>query len=232
MITKRPSNERGQADHGWLQSQHSFSFAQYYDPEHMNFRSLRVINEDWIAPNSGFPKHPHRDMEIITYVVEGTLTHKDSMGHTQTITLGEVQAMSAGSGVYHSEYNNSDDEAVHMLQIWITPEERDTEPRYDQKRFDDSQVQGRLQPVVSQDGRENSIEIGQDVVLFATKLEAGEELRHSLNEGRHAWLQLVRGKVSVNGTELEKGDAAAASKESELRITASEDAEFLLFDLA
>lgn len=230
MIQLRTSAERGQARHGWLESYHSFSFADYYDPANTHFRALRVINEDWIAPGMGFCMHPHRDMEILTYVVEGALEHRDSMGHRAVMRAGDVQRISAGTGIEHSEVNASAEERVHLLQIWIVPDRRGATPRYDEQSFHDV-ARGRLHLVASKEGRDGSLPIHQDADLLLGKLEGGGAVRHELRPGRHAWLQLVRGTLTVNGTELAPGDALAASRESALAITASQPADFLLFDL-
>lgn len=232
MITLRRSHERGHANHGWLRSYHSFSFANYFDPRHMGFRSLRVINEDWIQAGTGFGTHPHRDMEIITYVLEGALAHRDSMGNASEIRPGEVQRMSAGTGVTHSEMNPSATEAVHLLQIWILPERTGIEPGYEQTYFPPEEKRGRLRLVASRDGRDGSVTIHQDAELYATLLEVGEEVRHPLRGGRHAWVQVARGTVTVNGHDLQAGDAAALSDETEVTLRAGDSAEVLLFDLA
>jgi len=232
MITVRRSDERGHFDHGWLDTYHSFSFASYYDPKHMGFRSLRVINEDRVAPGGGFGTHPHRDMEIITYVLQGGLAHKDSMGNGSTIRPGDVQRMSAGTGVLHSEFNHSKDEAVHLLQIWILPDKEGVTPSYEQKFFDAESKRGVLRLIASRDGRDGSVTIHQDADLFASVLGKGVSVEHELSAGRHAWLQVVRGKVAANGVELTAGDGAAVSAESKLTVEGSEDgSEILLFDL-
>jgi quercetin 2,3-dioxygenase len=231
MITVRPAGARGHAHHGWLDTYHSFSFADYYDPEHMGFRSLRVLNEDYVAPRSGFGTHPHRDMEIITYVLGGQVEHKDSMGSATVIRPGEVQRMSAGTGVLHSEMNRFDEE-LHMLQIWILPERRGLPPSYEQKAFDEQERQGRLRVVASPDGREGSVKVHQDMTLHSTLLGQGEKAEYVLKPGRHAWVQLARGSGTLNGVALEAGDGAAISDESTLVLTASAPLEALLFDLA
>ncbi len=231
MITRRPSHERGHADHGWLDTYHSFSFGDYYDPGHMGFRSLRVINEDRVAPRTGFGTHPHRDMEIITYVLGGQVEHKDSMGTTAVIRPGEVQRMSAGTGVLHSEMNRFD-EMLHLLQIWILPERKGLTPSYEQKAFGEGERQGRFRLVASPDGREGSVTVHQDVTLHSTLLGQGETAEYLLKPGRHAWLQLVRGKGTLNGVELKAGDGVAVSEESRLELRAEEPLEALLFDLA
>lgn len=232
MITRRPAAERGHADHGWLDSRHTFSFADYYDEAHMGFRALRVINEDRVQPGHGFGTHQHRDMEIISYVLEGSLAHRDSMGTGSTITPGDVQRMSAGTGVRHSETNPSPTEPVHFLQIWLLPERRGLEPGYEQKRFETEDKKGRFRLIASPDGREGAITVHQDVDLYAGVFARHEGARVTLRPGRHAWLQVARGAVGVNGESLNQGDGAAISDESALDITATEDAEVLLFDLA
>ena len=232
MITLRPAAERGRADYGWLDSRHTFSFSDYYDPRHTGFRSLRVINEDRVAPGRGFGTHSHRDMEIISYVVAGRLAHKDSTGTSAVIRPGEVQRMTAGTGVSHSEFNPSGTEPTHFLQVWILPERRGLPPGYEQREFTDAERRGRLRLVASRDGAEGSLVVHQDVRLYSALLAGGEEVTHPLGAGRHAWVQLVRGAVAVNGALMAAGDGCAASAESALRIGASEDAELLLFDLA
>jgi len=233
MITLRPADERGQADYGWLHTRYTFSFADYYDPKHVHFRSLRVINEDHVEPGHGFGTHPHRDMEIITYVLEGALAHKDSMGTGSTIRPGEVQRMSAGTGVLHSEFNHSPSEQVHLLQIWILPERKGIEPGYEQKEFARESKLNRLRLVAAPGGEEGSVTIHQDARLYGSILEAGKSVRHDLGKGRYAWLQVVRGEVSLNGTALKAGDGAAIERETALEITGrAPSSEFLLFDLA
>ena len=232
MITVRRSNERGHFDHGWLNTYHTFSFDQYYDPRYMNFRDLRVINEDFVAAGRGFPKHGHRDMEIITYILEGALKHEDSMGNGSVIRPGDVQRMSAGTGVRHSEQNASDQERVHLLQIWILPHTVGLDPGYEQKAFSEDERRGKLRLIASEDGREGSVLVHQDVSLFASVLPAGQEVEHALEPVRYAWLQVARGSVEVNGEKADHGDGVSAFGESSLRIRAAEDAEVLLFDLA
>ncbi len=234
MITIRPSAERGHANHGWLDTYHTFSFANYYDPKHMHFRALRVINEDKVAPGGGFGRHPHRDMEIITYVLEGGLAHKDSMGNGSTISPGDVQRMTAGTGVLHSEFNHSRSDLVHLLQIWIMPEKEDLEPSYEQKNFPAAEKLNRLRLLASRDARDGSVKIHQDVSLYAGILENGKSVRYELKPGRNAWLQVARGEVKVNGKTLQQGDGAAVKGEDKLEITGAsqENAEVLLFDLA
>lgn len=217
---------------GWLSSRHSFSFGHYYDPAHMGFRALRVINEDRVIPGAGFPTHPHRDMEIISYVLDGGLAHKDTLGTSSTIRPGDVQRMSAGTGIRHSEYNASADAPVHFLQIWILPEREGMPAGYEQKNFSDEEKRGRLRLVGSHDGRDGSITIHQDVDLYATLLEEGDAVTHSLNPDRHAWVQVARGTATLNGIELRAGDGAAVSNETALTIASSTGAEVLLFDLA
>ncbi len=231
-MTIRRSDERGGGDYGWLKTQHTFSFDQYYDPEWMNFRSLRVINEDWVAPGAGFPMHPHRDMEIITYVLEGALEHEDSMGNGSTIRPGDGQRMSAGTGVRHSEANPSKTESVHLLQIWIMPDRPGHEPGYEQKEFPATEKQNKLRLLASPDGSDGSVTIHQDAKLYVSLLSSGKELKHSLASGRSAWLQVAKGAVELNGQKLNQGDGAAVRNEPELGIKAAADSEILLFDLA
>lgn len=231
MITIRRSQERGHADHGWLNTYHTFSFAQYYDPRHMGFRNLRVINEDRVKPGVGFPTHPHRDMEIISYVLEGALAHRDSMGTGSVIRPGDVQRMSAGTGITHSEFNQSKSDPLHFFQIWILPEREGMTPGYEQKFFPDEEKRGTLRLIASPDGRDGSVTIHQDAKLYATLLDPGEEIVHSLSPGRYAWVQVARGKVLVNGHLLEAGDGAAVSNEELLRLTANDASELLLFEL-
>ena len=232
MIQLRKANERGHAQHGWLDSYHSFSFADYYDPRHMGFRSLRVINEDRVAPGRGFPTHPHRDMEIVSYVLDGSLSHKDSMGTGSVIKPGDVQRMSAGTGVLHSEFNASNEDQVHFLQIWLLPERRNLPPGYEQKTFDEAQKRGKLRLVASRDGRDGSVTIHQDVALYAGLFDAGEKAEHSLSPGRHAWVHVARGSARVNGLELGAGDAAQLSEEERVSIEGVSGGEVLVFDLA
>jgi redox-sensitive bicupin YhaK (pirin superfamily) len=232
MITIRPANERGGADHGWLDTKHTFSFSDYYDPRHMGFRSLRVINEDRVAPGRGFGTHGHRDMEILSYVVSGGLGHRDSMGKSEVIRPHEWQRMTAGTGVRHSEMNASKTEPVHFFQIWIVPEAESIAPGYEQKLFAPEEKSGRLRLVASRDGREGSLKIHQDVSVYNALLKGGEAVEHRLEPGRHAWLQVVKGTVELNGTRLGVGDGAAISEETALTINAEEEAEIMLFDLA
>lgn len=231
MIKIRKSLARGHANHGWLKSFHSFSFASYYDPNHMHFGNLRVINEDFIAAGAGFGKHPHDNMEIITYVISGALSHQDSMGNSSTILPGEVQIMSAGTGVYHSEFNHEKNSETHLLQIWILPKLKNIAPRYDQKSFAKDFQKNDLVLVVSGSGRDDSIQINQDADIFVGKFSAEKNFEFAIKEGRKIWIQLISGKISVNGSSLENGDAAAIIDESKIKILAEEKSEFLLFDL-
>lgn len=231
MITLRRSAERGYADHGWLQSFHSFSFADYYDPAHIGFGPLRVINEDRIAPGTGFGTHGHRDMEIISYVLAGELAHRDSMGNGSVIRPGDVQRMSAGSGVRHSEFNHAKDRTTHFLQIWIEPNVTGIAPSYEEKRFDDAEKQGRLRLIASPDGADGSVRIHQDARLYVAKLAPGQGVRAELAAGRLGYLHLVRGGVTVNGEWLEGGDAARIVAESGVEARADADSELLFFDL-
>ncbi|MDT5121724.1 MAG: quercetin 2,3-dioxygenase [Acidobacteriota bacterium] len=232
MITIRKSEERGHFDFGWLNTYHTFSFDQYYDPRFMAFRSLRVINEDRVQAGHGFPTHGHRDMEIITYVLEGALEHKDSMGTGSVIRPGDVQKMSAGTGVRHSEANPSQDEPVHLLQIWIMPDTEGIKPDYQQKRFETEEKRGRLRLVASPDGEDDSITIQQDARVYASLLEPSQQVVHELKPNRHAWIQVARGAVEVNEQTLNQGDGAAISNESQVTIEGLEPSEILLFDLA
>jgi redox-sensitive bicupin YhaK (pirin superfamily) len=232
MITVRPSNERGGGDFGWLKTRHTFSFNDYYDPKWMGFRSLRVINEDWVAPSGGFPTHPHRDMEIITYVLSGKLKHKDSLGTGAVILPGDGQRMTAGRGIRHSEMNPSPTEPVHLLQIWVMPDKQGYDPGYEQKSFPEAKKRGQLRLIASNDGAEGSVKINQDAKLFVTLLAPGEEVRHALPAKRHAWLQVAKGEVQLNGQTLRQGDGAAISDEEALTIKGTKEAEVLLFDLA
>ena len=230
MMKIRRANERGHAGHGWLDTYHTFSFADYYDPQWMGFRSLRVINDDRVMPGRGFGTHPHRDMEIITYILSGALKHKDSMGNGRVIRPGEVQYMAAGTGVQHSEFNPSSDEAVHLLQIWIQPDHKGVTPRYAEKSLKDTPP-GRLNLVTSKTGREDSIAIHQDADLWLAKLDSGNRVTHKLAPGRHAWVHVAEGEVSLNGKTLRGGDAAAVSEEGAVEIGAGKQAQVLLFDL-
>lgn len=231
-LTIRKSNERGHADHGWLDSFHTFSFADYYDPNHMGFRSLRVINQDRIAPGGGFPTHPHRDMEIFSYLVEGALAHKDSLGNGRTLKPGQIQMMSAGKGVLHSEFNPSDTEISHLLQIWIQPNQRSLPPSYTEWHPDPGKEKEPKVLVISPDGSEDSATIHQDAEVYRVRLGAHQITAHDLRAGRGAWFQLIRGNASINGVALEPGDAASTEDAGTLTITATSDAEGLLFDLA
>jgi quercetin 2,3-dioxygenase len=231
MITLRPAHERGHADHGWLDTWHTFSFADYRDPRHMGYRTLRVINDDRVAPGRGFGTHPHADMEIVTYVLSGQLQHRDSMGTGSIITPGEVQRMTAGTGVTHSEVNPSRSEPLHLLQIWILPEQRRLPPGYQQKRFPEAERLGRLRLVASRDGRDGSVTIHQDAALWAGLLNAGERAVHELVPGRGAWVHVARGQVELNGHHLGPGDGAAVEQEP-VSIAGIDHGEILLFDLA
>lgn len=227
----RRSEDRGHGNYGWLDTKHSFSFAGYYDPKHMGFRALRVINDDRVTGGQGFGTHPHRDMEIISYVVEGALEHKDSLGNGSVIRPGEVQRMSAGTGVTHSEYNHSATDALRFLQIWVLPDEMGLRPGYEQKFFGDER-RGKLRLVASPNGAEGSVQIHQDVSMFASVLEDGERVTHELAQGRHAWLQIVRGNVVVGGVELAEGDGAAFIDAVSICIESVGESELVLFDLA
>jgi len=232
MITLRRATERGHFDHGWLNTYHTFSFDQYYDPRYMGFRQLRVINEDFVAPGRGFPTHGHRDMEIITYILEGALQHEDSMGNGSIIRPGDVQRMTAGTGVRHSEKNASTSESVHLLQIWILPETVGLEPDYEQKAFGQDERRGQLRLIASNDGRDGSVTVHQDVSVFASILGAGESVKRDMDQTRYGWIQVARGSIRVNGQRAEQGDGAIAMGESSLEIVAETPAEILLFDLA
>jgi len=233
MLTLRKSDERGHADHGWLDSHHTFSFANYYDPAHMGFRSLRVINEDRVAPGRGFGAHAHRDMEILSYVLSGKLAHKDSMGHTEVLGPNEIQKMSAGTGVVHSEFNGSDSEPVHFLQIWIEPKARGTAPSYEQLKFEAEEKLNRFKLLASPAAAPGSATINQDAKVSVAELEPGRSLEYELGGNRHGWLQVIRGKVVVNGEELSSGDAVAIEQEQKIEIASqgSDNSEILLFDL-
>jgi redox-sensitive bicupin YhaK (pirin superfamily) len=232
MIQVRKSHVRGHADHGWLDTYHTFSFADYHDEAHMGFRSLRVINEDRVAPGMGFGMHGHRDMEIVTYVLEGALEHKDSMGNGEVLRPGEFQRMSAGTGIRHSEFNPSPDKPVHLYQIWLLPLTKGIKPSYEQKNFPESEKRNTLRLVASPDGANGSLTIHQDARVYLATLHAGASVDHELASGRHAWLQVLRGEVNVNGTPLETSDGLAASKESRLTIVGAQLAEIMLFDMA
>jgi hypothetical protein len=232
MIHVRKSADRGHADHGWLDSRFTFSFADYYDPQHVHFRTLRVMNDDHIAGGGGFPTHPHHDMEIVTYVLEGALQHRDSMGNGSVIRPGDVQYMSAGTGVTHSEFNASQTEAVHLYQIWMFPDRKGYEPIYGQKHFAEAEKRGKLRLVVSPDGRDGSVQIRQDNELYATLLKPDDTVKHELKPQRHAYVQVARGSVTLNGQALETGDGTAISEERSIELAGVQDAEVLLFDLA
>jgi redox-sensitive bicupin YhaK (pirin superfamily) len=226
----RKANERGHAEHGWLDAYHTFSFSDYNDPQWRSFRSLRVLNDDLIMPGMGFGAHPHRDMEIITYILSGALQHKDSMGNGRVIRTGELQYMSAGSGVFHSEFNPSKDEAAHLLQIWIEPDAKNLTPRYAEKSLQDAE-RGKLHLITSKAGRDGSIAIHQDADLWLAKLNADDRVAHTLNPGRHAWVHVAEGEVVLNGKPLFGGDAAAVDSETKLLLSANKPSQVLLFDL-
>ncbi|MBI4388278.1 MAG: pirin family protein [Candidatus Omnitrophica bacterium] len=232
MITVRKSEARGHFDHDWLKTYHTFSFADYQDPTHIQFHTLRVINEDWVAPSEGFDTHSHRDMEIVTYVLEGALEHKDSLGTTSVIRPGEVQRMSAGTGVTHSEFNHSDKEPVHLLQIWIFPAEKNLPPSYEQKFFEPKGKKNQLRLIVSQEGSENSIKIHQDALIYGSFLEKTKSITYPLKQNRSAWVQVIKGELKLNGDLLKAGDGASATDEKLLQLVALQPSEFLLFDLA
>lgn len=231
MILLRKAAERGHANHGWLDTWHTFSFADYYDSRQMGFRSLRVINEDTVQGGAGFDTHPHRDMEILSYVLSGALEHRDSLGHTAVMRAGDVQRISAGTGILHSEFNHSPIEPVHFLQIWIRPDRAGHVPGYAERSFSEL-PEGRLRLIASQTGREESIPINQDAEVYLAKLREGDSSRHDLNPARHAWIQVAQGSLRVNGFPLEKGDGAAISEESSLSLVSHEKSQLLLFDLA
>jgi redox-sensitive bicupin YhaK (pirin superfamily) len=232
MKTVRLAHERGHADHGWLKTYHTFSFADYRDPHHVHFRALRVMNEDWIAPGQGFGEHPHHDMEIVTYVLEGELAHRDSMGHVEVLRAGEFQRMSAGSGITHSEFNASRTDPVHLYQIWLFPSIKGIEPSYEQRLFPEADRQGRWQMVASPDGADGVLTIQQDARIYLANLTDGQSLEHAIQPGRHAWLQVVRGAVDVDNQSLQAGDGIALSDERSLTLSSPEAAEVMLFDLA
>ncbi len=231
MLAIRPANERGHANHGWLDSRHTFSFGHYYDPNFMGFGPLRVINEDQVKPAQGFGTHGHSDMEIISYVLDGALEHKDSLGTGSIIRPGDVQRMTAGTGVRHSEYNASSTDPVHFLQIWIIPEKNGLQPSYEQKAFSDEEKQGKLRLVGSRDGRDGSVTIHQDVNLYSALLSDGDEIDYDLAEGRNGWIQVARGSLRVDGSELSAGDGVALRGAKNVRLEGIEDAEILLFDM-
>ena len=231
MLTVRRAADRGHADHGWLDTFHTFSFADYFDADHQKFRALRVINEDRVAPGQGFGMHGHRDMEIITYVLHGALQHKDSLGNGSILRPGEFQRISAGTGVRHSEFNPSPTEPVHLYQIWLLPNQRDVKPSYEQKNFPENERLGRFRLVASPDGADGSLTIQQDTRVFLSTLSPSQTVTHNLSAGRHAWLQVLRGRVSLNDTPLETSDGAAISDEQRLTVHADQPAEVMLFDL-
>jgi redox-sensitive bicupin YhaK (pirin superfamily) len=231
MLTIRKASERGHANHGWLDSYHTFSFAEYYDENHMGFGPLRVINDDTVAGGGGFPPHPHRDMEIISYVIDGALQHRDNMGNGSVIKPGDVQRMSAGPGVVHAEYNASKGDPVHFLQIWIMPKERGLPSGYEQKFFSDEEKRGKLRLVASPDGAEGSVRIQQDAKLYASVLSAGQKVEHTISARRKGWLHVVTGGVELNGQALGAGDGVAISGEEKLSITSRDEGEVLLFDM-
>ena len=230
MMKIRKSAERGRANHGWLDTYHTFSFANYFDPQHMGFRSLRVINDDTVLGGGGFDTHPHRDMEIITYVLDGALQHRDSMGHEAVMRAGDVQRISAGTGIQHSEFNASERDPVHLLQIWMLPERKGLTPGYAEKSFASAPT-SQLTLLTSKDGRDGSIRINQDADLFLAKLKSGDNVAHALAPGRHAWVQVAEGEVTVNGQTLTAGDGAALSDEPAVEITGRSPAQVLVFDL-
>ena len=233
MLAVRKSSDRGHANHGWLDTKHTFAFADYYDPEHMGFRALRVINEDVIAAGAGFGTHGHREMEIVTYVLEGGIAHKDSLGSGGVITPGELQHMSAGSGIRHSEFNASQTEQAHMLQIWLLPSKQGISPSYSQQRFPIAEERNLLHLLASPDGRNSSLTWVTDADLYAARLDAGTKIEHALKPGNHAWIQIARGSATVNGEAVTKGDGVALSDEAEISVLANSDGtEVLVFDLA
>lgn len=232
MLQIRRASERGHFDHGWLNTYHTFSFADYHDPRHMGFRALRVMNEDRVAPGQGFGMHGHQDMEIVTYVLEGALEHQDSMGNGEVLKPGECQRMSAGTGIMHSEFNPSKSQLAHFYQIWLLPERRGLEPSYEQKRFPEDERLNRLRLVASPDGAEGSLSVHQDARIYLASAFDGQSVEHVLDAGRYAWLQVLRGEVSLNGTNLQTSDGAAVSDERKLSISAASDSEVMLFDLA
>lgn len=232
MITIRKAGARGHANHGWLDTYHTFSFSSYRDPKHMGFRLLRVMNEDFVAAGQGFGMHPHQDMEIVTYVLEGDLEHQDSMGNGEVLRPGEFQRMSAGTGLMHSEFNPSTTQPVHLYQIWLFPEKKGIEPSYEQKAFPEEEKRSKWRVVASPDRRDGSLAIHTDASIYMSTLKTGESLDYTVPTGRHAWLQVLRGKAILNGEALDTSDGAAVSEESKLSVTATADAEFLLFDMA
>jgi redox-sensitive bicupin YhaK (pirin superfamily) len=231
MLKKRPAKERGHANHGWLDSYHTFSFADYHDRNHMSFRDLRVINEDFVKGGMGFPTHSHQDFEIISFVQQGKMEHKDSMGNTAIMQAGEVQRMSAGTGVTHSEFNHLSDEVLHLLQIWIQTEKKGIAPSYEQKSFNEKLKHNRLCLLVSREGFDGSVSIHQDVNIYESILEAGKTIAYEIPKTRHVWIQMIKGQMQVTDETLEAGDGLAVSDESDLKITAKKTSKFLLFDL-
>jgi redox-sensitive bicupin YhaK (pirin superfamily) len=231
MIAIRPALERGHGQHGWLETHHTFSFNDYHDPGHMSFRVLRVINQDRVEPGQGFGMHGHRDMEILTYVLDGALAHKDSLGNGAVLRPGEFQVMTAGTGIRHSEFNPSDSEPVHLYQIWLLPDRQGLPPSYDQRAFPEAERRGKLRLVVSPHGRDGSLRIHQDAEVLLASLAAGERVTHELASGRHAWLQVLRGSAQLNGVPLATSDGAAVSDESTLSVLGTEPCEVMLFDL-
>ena len=232
MIAVRRAADRGRSSFDWLDSRHTFSFAEYHDPRHMGFHDLRVINEDRVEPGRGFGTHGHRDMEILTYVIDGSLEHRDSMGNGSVIKPGDIQYMGAGTGITHSEFNASETESVHLYQIWMFPEKQGLKPRYDQKTFSEAEKRGKLRLLASPDGREGSVKIRQNNELYASVLAKGERVKHELQPERHAYVQVARGSLTLNGRKLDEGDGAAISGEGTVKLTGEKDAEVLLFDLA
>lgn len=232
MIEIKKSNERGSADHGWLKAKYSFSFADYQDPHNVRFRSLRVLNEDIIAPGKGFGMHPHANMEIITYLIDGELLHEDSLGNSGVIRKGEIQKITAGSGIQHSERNPSEENSTHLLQIWIMPDKKNLDPSYEQTTVNLSSSAKALQLIASSDARENTMQINQNLDLYAAKMAAGDRLSHAILPERYGWLQIAKGEVELNGNPLSQGDAAKVTHESLLELAAIEDSELLFFDLA
>jgi redox-sensitive bicupin YhaK (pirin superfamily) len=235
MVKIRRSGDRGYADHGWLKSYYTFSFAQYFDSQFVHFRNLRVINEDWIAPEKGFGTHPHEDMEIITYILRGALSHKDSMGNGSVINPGDVQRMTAGTGIQHSEFNHSKNEEVHLLQIWIFPSQKNLKPSYEQKNFSEKEKRNQLRIVASPDGTQGSVTVHQDVALYSSLLDPGKSIRYQFKSGRSGWLQLISGELKLSSSDKDEklmpGDAAIISDEKEIELTGLKDSEFLFFDL-
>ena len=232
MITIRPARERGHVDHGWLDTYHSFSFANYHDPAQMGFRALRVLNDDTVAPGRGFGTHRHEEMEIVSYVLEGAMEHRDSTGAGSVLRPGDVQRMSAGTGVTHSEFNHSDSEPLHFVQIWLLPGQAGLDPGYEEKHFGEEEKRGRLRLIVSPDGRDESLTIHQDASIYATIVDYGDRLEHKLDPGRHAWVQVMRGNVVLNDLDLVRGDGVAVSDEPAITLEGRGESELLLFDLA